>query len=109
MQIQKSIDFKGSTGKTSTFDLYPKSTQLPENGGIYILTYCHPRRPVAGLQVNTLHIGTADNLNSAVSCFRGDTTMQEKSWNYTGIISIEPKDIRHEYLKDLTDTLSFSP
>jgi hypothetical protein len=109
MHIQKSIDFKGSTGKNYTFDLYPKSAQLPENGGIYILTYCHPRGHVAGLQVNTLHIGAADNLNSAVSGFREDTTMQEKSWNYTGIISIEQKGIRLEYLKDLTDNISVSP
>lgn len=106
MHIQNSIDLKSATGKTYTFDLYHKSAQLPENGGIYILTYCHPRGHVAGLQVNTLHIGATDNINSTVAGFREDKVMQEKPWNYTGIISIEQKGIRLEYLKDLTDNIS---
>lgn len=109
MYIRNSIELKGVTGKKYTFDLYPKSAQLPGTGGIYILMYCHPRGHLAGLKVNTLRIGLADNLNSIVANFRQDETMQEKAWNYSGIIVIEEKDIGLEYLKDLTNTIPVSP
>jgi hypothetical protein len=109
MYIQKSIELKGVTGKTYTLDMYPKSAQLPDVGGIYILMYCHPRGHLAGIKVNTLHIGTSDNLNSKVDSFRQDKTMLEMAWNYTGIIVSEEKDIRLEYFTDLTHTTPVFP
>lgn len=103
MYIQNSIEIKGATGKVYTFDLYPKSSQLLETGGVYILTYCHPRGHLSGLKVNILHIGVTNNLNSAINNFRLDKTMCEKNWNYTAIIVIDTKDLRHEYFTDLSN------
>jgi hypothetical protein len=105
MYIQNSVEINGATGKTYTFDLYPKSSQLPETRGIYILMYCHPRGHLAGIEFNPLRIGIADNLNSIVASFRRDETMSGNSWNYTGIIVLENNDIGLEYLTDLTNNI----
>lgn len=108
MYIQDSIELIGAKGKTYTFDLYSKSDDLPEEAGIYILLYCHPRGHLAGLKVNTLHIGITENLHSAVVKFRDNKTMQEKLWNYTGILLVKQKDTGLEYLNDLVQTFSHS-
>lgn len=106
MYIQDSIEFKGAKGKTYTFDLYAKSDELPKEGGLYILLYCHPRGHLAGFKVNTLHIGMTENLQSTVVNFRHNRAMQEKLWNYTGILLVKQKEIGLEYLNDLDQTLS---
>jgi hypothetical protein len=63
--------------------------------------YCHPRGHLAGLKVNPLRIGFADNLNSIVANFKHDETILEMAWNYSGILVIEEKNIGLEYIKDL--------
>lgn len=66
MYVDEQLKLIGISGKTYTFEVYPKSAQLPETGGIFIVTYMHPRGHLAGCQVNPLHIGVADNLQAVV-------------------------------------------
>ncbi len=39
MYVEEQLEFTGISGKTYTFKVYPKSVQLPETGGISIVTY----------------------------------------------------------------------
>ncbi|BHH82445.1 hypothetical protein [Desulforhopalus sp. 52FAK] len=104
--MQKRLEFIGLSGTVYTFDVYSKSAQLPTAGGVFILTYSHPRGHLAGFQVNVLRTGTTSNLNSAVADLRQDDDLLEKCWNYTCTICLDDPTIRDQYFEDLRNTNS---
>ena len=48
MYVGDELELTGVSGKTYTFKIYPKSAQHPETGGIFIVSYMHPRGHLAG-------------------------------------------------------------
>ncbi len=99
--MQKRWEFTGVSGKKYTFEVYPKSAQLPATGGIYIVTYSHPRGHLSGFQVNTLCMGVANNLNSTIEDLRQQESLAKDCWNYTCILCLDNADLRHECFDDL--------
>ena len=104
--MQKTLEFKGLSGKLYTFDIYSKSAKLPTTGGIFILTYSHPRGHLAGFQVNVLRMEIVTNLNSAVTDLRRDKNLLKECWNYTCTICLDDPEVREQYLEDLGHTTS---
>lgn len=93
--------FTGKSGKQYTFKVYSKSAQLPEIGGIYILTYTHPRGHLAGVEINVLDMGKTHNLNLAVSALQLRESLIEQCWNYNYILCVDEPELRAEILEDL--------
>lgn len=93
--------FTGRSGKQYNFELYSKSAPLPETGGIYILTYTHPRGHMAGVEINILDIGKTENLDLAVTAFQPCERLKAQCWNYNYIFCIDDPQSRDECLKDL--------
>ena len=93
--------FTGKSGKQYTFELYSKSAPLPETGGIYILTYMHPRGHLAGVQINILEIGKTENLNLSVAGLQPCERLKDQCWNYNYILRIDDPESRDECLNDL--------
>jgi len=98
--------FTGESGKQYDFKLYSKSAQLPETGGVYILTYTHPRGHLAGVQINILDIGKTENLNLSIKGLQQNERLKEQCWNYNYILCIDDPEIRDECLKNLLYLLS---
>ena len=93
--------FTGKSGKQYTFELYSKSAPLPETGGIYILTYSHPRGHMAGVEINILDIGKTENLNLSVTGLQACKRLKDQCWNYNYILCIDDPESRDECLIDL--------
>ncbi|MBM9513649.1 hypothetical protein [Desulfogranum marinum] len=106
MFVEDHVEFTGLSGKTYTFEVYPKSAQLPETGGIFIVTYMHPRGHRAGFKVNALHVGVADNLHAAVHALKTEEMLLKKCWNYTCIMNLDTPVTRDAYCADLNAHLS---
>ena len=103
MLMTKSWVFTGKSKKKYTFELYSKSAQLPEVGGIYILAYAHPRGHLAGFQINILCMGETVNLNATVSELQHREDLLKQCWNYNYILCLDDPGTRAEYLKDLLE------
>lgn len=101
MLMKKDWVFEGKSGKKYTFESYSKSAELPEAGGIYILSYAHPRGHLAGFQINILCMGTSENLNLVVAGLQHREDLLKQCWNYNYILCLDDPDTRDEYLKDL--------
>ncbi|MGE4401569.1 MAG: hypothetical protein AB7F61_07770 [Desulfobulbus sp.] len=101
MLLEKTWSFTGKTGKHYPFTVFSKSALLPENGGIYILAYAHPRGHLAGFQINTLTMGETDNLHLAVSTLQQDKYLVNECWNYTFILPLDAPEQRTSYFNDL--------
>lgn len=101
MLMKKNWVFEGESGKKYTFELFSKSAHLPEEGGIYILTYTHPRGHLAGFQINILCVAGTDNLSVAVSDLQGRDSLLKRCWNYNYILCIDDTDTRKQCLRDL--------
>ena len=101
MLIKKNWVFEGKSGEKYTFESYSKSAQLPAVGGVYILSYAHPRGHLAGYQINILCMGTTENLNVAIAGLQQREEFLEQCWNYNYILYLDDAEIRDEYLKDL--------
>lgn len=95
--------FTGKSGKQYTFELYSKSAPLPEAGGIYILTYTHPRGHLAGVQINILEIGKTENLNLSVAGLQRCKRLKDQCWNYNYILCIDDPESRDACLIDLME------
>ena len=93
--------FTGESGKQYNFELHSKSAPLPVTGGIYILTYTHPRGHLAGVQINILDIGKTENLNLSVTGLQQSEPLKEQCWNYNYIRCIDDPESRDACLKDL--------
>lgn len=104
--MKETVDFTGVSGEAYRFNVSSKSTELSDAGGIYILTYCHPRGHLAGFQVNVLRMGTTVDLNSAILELRQDENLMEECWNYTCTLPLDDPDTRDEYLEDLCQITS---
>jgi hypothetical protein len=102
MYISKEIEFNGASGKTYSFTVYPKSGQLPESSGLYILTYIHPRGHIAGFKVNIIAMGEANNLNAVIDDLRQEDRLLKECWNYSCIMTFDNTAIRQESLEDLS-------
>jgi hypothetical protein len=101
MYMQKKLEFSGASGKTYTFEVYPKSAQLPKTHGIYILTYSHPCGHLSGVRVNTLCMGVANNLNMVIADLRQKGSFLRECWNYTCIMCLDNAVLSREYFEDL--------
>lgn len=93
--------FTGKSGKQYNFELYSKSAPLPETGGIYILTYSHPRGHLAGVQINILYVGKTKNLNRSITGLQACERLKDQCWNYNYIRCIADPESRDACLKDL--------
>nr|WP_321401211.1 hypothetical protein [uncultured Desulfobacter sp.] len=98
--------FTGASGKQYTFELYSKSAALLETGGIYILTYTHPRGHMAGVQINILDIGKTENFNLSVTGLQQSERLKDQCWNYNYVCCIDDPESRDACLKDLLYLLS---
>ena len=105
MYVKEHIELTGISGKTYTFKVYPKSAQLPETGGIFIVTYMHPQGHLAGFKVNPLHIGAADNLQAVVQDLKKEDKFSKNCWNYTCVMSLNAPSTREAYCADLRQQL----
>jgi hypothetical protein len=101
MLMKKNWVFEGKFNEKYTFELYSKSAEIPEVGGIYILTYAHPRGHLAGYQINILCMGATESQNVAVSDLQQQECLLKQCWNYNYILCLDEQDTRDEYLKDL--------
>ena len=101
MYVEEQLELTGISGQTYTFKVYPKSAQLPETGGIFIVTYMHPRGHLAGFQVNHLHIGVANNLQAVVHDLKKEDRFLKKCWNYTCTMNLNTPSTRDAYFADL--------
>ncbi|MFT5700372.1 MAG: hypothetical protein ACI8ZB_003246 [Desulforhopalus sp.] len=106
MYVEEQLEFTGISGKTYTFKVYPKSAQLPETGGIFIVIYMHPRGHLAGFEVQPLHIGAADNLQAVVHELKTEDILLKKCWNYTCIMNLNPSFTRDACFADLQPQFS---
>lgn len=101
MLQQKAWLFEGDSGAQYTFEIFSKKAKLPENGGIFIFAYTHPRGHLAGYQVNPLSMGMTDNLQSAIATLPQQECLREGCWNCTYILRLDEPGTRSESLKDL--------
>jgi hypothetical protein len=101
MFLPDKIEFNGASGKTYSFEVYPKSAQLPDTVGVFILTYSHPRGHLSGFQVNILSMGIANNLNSVIVDLRQDESLLKECWNYSCIMCLDKVTQCHECIDDL--------
>ena len=101
MYVGDQLELTGVSGKTYTFKVYPKSAQLPETGGIFIVTYMHPRGHLAGFKVIPLHIGVADNLQTVINDLKKEDRFLKNCWNYTCTINLNTPSTRDSYFADL--------
>jgi hypothetical protein len=100
-KIKPNCLFSGESGKQYTFELYSKSDPLPETGGIYIITYTHPRGHLAGYKINILDIGKTEHLNLLVTDLQQSKRLIEQLWNYNYILCLDNPKSRDECLQDL--------
>jgi hypothetical protein len=91
----------GKSGHQYTFTVYAKTALLPEDGGIYLLAYAHPRGHLAGFHVTPLIMGAAKDLRSAVSGLQGRECLARECWNYTLILPLDHPKQRTVCLIDL--------
>lgn len=98
---QKKWFFKGRSGTEYVFEIYSKSSGHPTNGGIYMLTYTHPRGHLAGFEVQILSIGESDNLRKAVTDHPRRECLRKECWNCIYLLEMEDSDKRKAVLNDL--------
>ena len=93
--------FRGESGEDHSFECFSRSDPLPDSGGIYILTYTHPRGHLAGFQVNILFMDATDDLRAEVSGLQNRERLLKACWNYTCILRLGDPKIRAALLEDL--------
>lgn len=93
--------FKGSSGKEYKFKIYSKSSEQPEQSGIFILAYTHPRGHLSGFETHPLYIGQSDNLRKTLSDPPQKECVNKECWNCTYMLLIDDPTLRDEYLQDL--------
>ncbi len=101
---QKEWFFSGESGKKYTFEICPKSGPIPEEGGIFILTYTHPRGHLAGYEVHILHVGETDNFHKTIANPPKAECLKRECWNCIYLYKTKNEEIREEILKDLVSS-----
>ncbi len=98
---QEKWSFTGDSGIEYLFEIKMKSSTLPPSGGVYILSYTHPRGHLAGFEAHPLYIGQTDNLNKTLSAPAQLKCITDECWNCTYILSAEDGQARINCVQDL--------
>jgi hypothetical protein len=93
--------FEGKSGEKYIFQIFSKNGELPESGGIYILSYTQPRGHLAGFSVTILSIGSSENLRTAVTAPPNMECLKENCWNSIYLLEVEDEIEKSEILADL--------
>ncbi|WP_027180158.1 hypothetical protein [Maridesulfovibrio bastinii] len=93
--------FEGESGEQYTFQIFSKNSELPESGGIYILSYTQPRGHAAGFSVTVLSIGSSKNLRTAVAVPQDIECLKENCWNSIYLLEVEDEIEKSKILADL--------
>lgn len=97
----KNYFFKGKSGKEYSFVIFAKTRPIPESGGVYILTYTHPRGHRAGYKVNMLYAGETENLREELAEPAQADCLWDGNWNCIHLLEIEDSKEKKEVLADL--------
>lgn len=98
---QKEWIFSGKSGEEYTFEIFAKTRPIPEYGGIYILSYTHPRGHRAGFLVNMLYAGETDNFSNEMENPPQADCLWDGCWNCIYLLRIEDPSKRTKVLSDL--------
>ncbi|NDV26853.1 hypothetical protein [Desulfovibrio sp. JC010] len=98
---QKDWPFTGKSGKEYNFGIFAKTRPIPEQGGIYILAYTHPRGHRAGFKVNMLLIGATENFRKELENPPQADCLWEGNWNCIYLLGLDDTDEKVNTLADL--------
>lgn len=98
---QEKWSFAGGSGTEYFFEIKKKSAALPASGGVYILSYTHPRGHLAGFEVHPLYLGQTDNLKTTISTPPELKCITDECWNCSYILLIDDEQVRIDCMKDL--------
>ncbi|TIH12941.1 hypothetical protein D0S45_16600 [Marinifilum sp. JC120] len=98
---QKEWPFSGKSGKEYTFGIFAKTRPIPEEAGVYILSYTHPRGHRAGFKVNMLYVGETDNFRQELTNPPEADCLWEGCWNCIYLLEIDNTKEREKVLADL--------
>ncbi|WP_319759031.1 hypothetical protein [Maridesulfovibrio sp.] len=98
---QKEWIFTGKSGKEYHFGIFAKTRPIPEYGGIYILSYTHPRGHRSGFQVNMLYAGAAENFKEILADPPKQDCLWEGNWNCIYLLKFPDQTEKNHVLADL--------
>ncbi|NDV22061.1 hypothetical protein [Desulfovibrio sp. JC022] len=104
---QKEWIFTGKSGKEYTFGIFAKTRPIPEEAGIYILSYTHPRGHRAGFKVNMLYVGGTENFRQELNNPPEADCLWDGNWNCIYLLEIDDMDERLKILEDLISGYEF--
>ncbi|WP_022660454.1 hypothetical protein [Paucidesulfovibrio longus] len=98
---EKKWSLTGASGAEYHFDILPKSQELPQSPGVFILAYTHPRGHVAGWAVNPLLVSHADNMRRALASEAELSRDRKFLWNSNLVLLESDASARETCVRDL--------
>jgi hypothetical protein len=97
------IDFKGASGKSYTFTVYPWGTTFKAVGAVYVVTRRYPKSSGDGHSHEVLYVGQTGDLSARLEDHHKAECFEENQANCVCVKVEEVETTRLEIEKDLID------